>query len=128
MTLESATKHIVESICRWTDKFKDNPHYVIVNFPGVFIYYTKGILTRTNEFRTYGNMGFLKQRNLSYDIEEGKIKYIRLYNLEDNDRVKLFTKYLDIDIKDYYKNNIIERSIEINKELLNLQELNQFKF
>ncbi len=118
MTLESATKHIVESICRWTDKFKDNPHYVIVNFPGVFIYYTKGILTRTNEFRTYGN----------YDIEEGKIKYIRLYNLEDNDRVKLFTKYLDIDIKDYYKNNIIERSIEINKELLNLQELNQFKF
>jgi hypothetical protein len=128
MTLESATKTIIESTCKWVNTFKHNSAYVAINFPSLFIHYSKNILSRTDEFSKYGKLYFLKQRNMAYDFCEGEVKYIQIYNPDDNIHIERFKNQIKYEILQYYKKNPVEANVESEKELLNLQELNQFKF
>jgi len=132
MTLEHAVKSLMKSTFEWIETTKNKEAHMIINFSSLFIHYTKSILRNTEEFKENSFLGFLKNKNLDFDFNKGKLKYVKWLNPDKN--VLIFNELVQKEIDEYYnitnvKLPVRERIYQNNQEeLLNLQTLENFKF
>jgi len=131
MELEKAAEIITQSLCKWVESSTNIAHCTI-NFPSVFIHYTKGVLKQTQEFRYYNYLTPLKQRNIIFNISNWEITSCKVYNTgESNPNLDRFNTLIAKKLKEYYSS--LNKELEYvpavkNEGLLSLQTINNFKF
>lgn len=133
MTLENAVKSLMKSIFQWIEVNKDKEAQLIINFPSLFVHYSKNILRNVEEFKDYYKLNSLKPKYLNFNFSDGKLEYIQWLD----DKAHKFNELVAKEIIEYYNkknySEIIksENSLKISEKeekLLDLQALNDFKF
>ena len=132
MTLESAVKSLVKSLLEWVEVHKDKEAHMIINFSSLFIHYAKSMLKNTHEFKENYKLSNLKNRFVSFDFENGRLKYVewaghpRLNELIKQEINNYYSEKTDL-TENFNIKNVLNSENSI-KGLLDLQSIDNFKF
>lgn len=145
MTLENAVKHIMKDTFSWMKMMSDNETKMLINFPSIFLHNCT-LLKQTEEFKLWSKLSFLKPKILHFNFDNDTSFNIEFWNPKDDHGIREVNKLIKLEIDRYLRDiemvklekwnkpitvnfsKDIKVTVEENKELLNLQTIENFNF